>query len=128
MMPQLYQQVSHDIRITVCPIHAAEHSDDAVPRHVFVYMIRIENCGDRTVQLLRRHWYIHDVVAGDSEVEGEGVVGEQPVIAPGDLHEYQSYCVLRGRDGHMEGTYRFRRTDGTEFDAVIPRFELHAEP
>lgn len=115
---------SNDVRIEVWPRYEVEHSDPAEPRYVFVYRIRIENLGDRTVQLLWRHWDIGDVVAGESVVEGEGVVGEQPVLAPGDDHEYESFCVLRGPRGHMVGWYEFRRTDGTQFRASIPRFEL----
>lgn len=126
IVPQLFQRTSHGVRITVRPVFVPEHSDPADASFVFVYFIRIENLGDRTIRLLRRHWFIHDDTAGDSEVEGEGVVGEQPVIAPGDVHEYNSFCVLRGPEGHMVGSYRFRRTDGTEFDADIPRFPLSA--
>jgi ApaG protein len=123
----LYYCMTNGVRITVRPVFASEHSDPLEPRFVFVYFIRIENLGDRTVQLLWRHWFIHDVVAGDSEVAGEGVVGEQPVLAPGDVHEYNSFCVLRGPLGHMEGWYEFRCPDSTEFRASIPRFELRAE-
>ncbi|MEX0907404.1 MAG: Co2+/Mg2+ efflux protein ApaG [Gemmatimonadota bacterium] len=118
--------MTEKIRITVRPSFAPEHSDPAEPRYVFVYRIRIENVGDRTAQLLWRHWYIHDALAGDSEVEGEGVIGEKPVLAPGDAHEYESFCVLRGPTGHMEGFYEFERPDGTRFRAEVPRFELRA--
>lgn len=125
---QVYQNTGDGVRVTVRPSFAPEHSDPLEPRYVFVYHIRIDNLGDSTAQLLWRHWYIHDEVAGDSEVAGEGVVGEQPVIAPGDYHEYESFCVLRGPLGHMEGWYEFRRTDGTSFRAGIPRFVLDADP
>lgn len=123
---RLFHAVSNGIRVVVRPEFAAGHSDASVPRFVFVYHIRIENLGERTVQLLWRHWYIDDAVAGRSEVEGEGVVGEQPVLAPGDVHEYQSFCVLEGPEGSMEGYYLFKRTDGVEFKAAIPRFLLQA--
>ena len=123
-MQNFYYRLTSGIRITVLPVYAPEHSDPDEPRYLFVYHIRIENVGDTTAQLLWRHWYIHDDVAGDSEVEGEGVIGEQPVLAPGDTHEYESFCVLQGPTGWMEGYYEFRRTDGTEFRAEIPRFEL----
>ncbi len=106
------------------PEYAPEHSDATVPRYVFVYHIRIENVGERTAQLTWRHWYITDSVAGKSEVEGEGVVGEQPVLAPGDVHEYESFCVLEGQRGSMEGYYEFKRTDGEELKVAIPWFEL----
>jgi ApaG protein len=125
MQPMFYR-ITEGVRITVRPRYAADHSDPMEPRYVFVYHIRIENTGERTAQLRWRHWRIHDVVAGDSEVAGEGVVGEQPVLAPGDAHEYESFCVLRGPAGHMEGWYEFSRTDGTSFRAVIPRFALDA--
>ena len=128
MTQPLFYRMSSGIRVTVRPVYAAEHSDPLEPRYVFVYFIRIENLGDRTAQLHWRHWYIHDEVAGDSEVEGEGVVGEQPVLAPGDVHEYNSFCVLRGPLGHMEGYYEFLYPDGTRFRAEIPRFVLDADP
>ena len=112
--------------MTVRPVYVDEHSDPSIPSFVFVYHIRIENVGDRTAQLLWRHWYIHDAAGGDSEVEGEGVIGEQPVLAPGDVHEYESYCILKGPRGHMEGYYRFRRPDGSDLRVEIPRFELVA--
>jgi ApaG protein len=77
-------------------------------------------------RLLRRHWKIHDSIGEDSEVEGEGVVGQQPLIPPGGVHEYQSFCVLKSSSGHMEGEYQFIRDVGTSFDAMIPRFILDA--
>lgn len=122
----MYYRMTEGTRITVQPRYAADHSDPSEPRHVFVYHIRIENVGDRTAQLLWRHWDISDEVVGMSQVEGEGVVGEQPVLAPGDVHEYESFCVLRGERGWMEGWYEFERPDGTKFRAEIPRFELDA--
>lgn len=122
-----FYRITDGIRITVQPYYLPTHSDPSEPRHVFVYQIRIENVGDTDAQLLWRHWYIHDAGAGDSEVEGEGVVGEQPRIAPGGVHEYQSFCVLRGREGRMEGYYEFVRPDGTRFRAEIPQFHLRAE-
>lgn len=121
-----YYQISEGIRITVRPVYSAAHSNPDERQHVFVYQVRIENTGDDAAQLVWRHWYIHDPVAGDSEVEGEGVVGQQPMLAPGDVHEYQSFCVLEAPRGHMEGFYEFRRADGSSFRAAVPRFVLHA--
>ncbi len=126
-MQSFYYRLSEGIRVSVWPRFAREHSEPAEPRYVFVYHIRIENVGERTAQLVWRHWFIHDAAAGDSEVEGEGVVGEQPVLAPGDVHEYESFCILKAPAGHMEGYYHFRRPDGSEFNAIIPRFELRAD-
>ena len=123
-MPPLYHALTNGIRVTVRPQYAPEHSDPVVPRHVFVYHIRIENVGERTAQLVWRHWFISDGAAGKSEVEGEGVIGEQPVLAPGDVHEYESFCVLEGERGSMEGYYDFKRTDGEKVRVTIPWFEL----
>ena len=114
-----------EIRITVRPVYSRGHSRPP-DRFVFVYFIRIENVGSETAQLFWRHWRIHDAAGGDQEVAGEGVVGESPVLAPGDVHEYNSFCVLQGRSGFMEGYYHFRRSDGSVFRARIPRFQLRA--
>lgn len=119
-----YYRITEGIRITAHPFFVAEQSDPAEPRYVFAYHIRIENVGDAPAQLLWRHWCIHDPVAGNNEVEGEGVVGQKPLLAPGEVHEYQSFCVLRSPHGYMEGSYQFRRPDGTSFQAAIPRFLL----
>jgi ApaG protein len=116
------------MRVTVRTDYAEAHSDPEAWRYVFVYHVRIENVGDETAQLFWRHWRIHDPVAGDHEVQGEGVVGEMPWIHPGQAHEYQSFCVLHGPTGHMEGFYHFRRADRSVFRAPIPRFLLQAPP
>lgn len=120
----MYYRITEGIRVTVQPVYLPQHSSPATPRYVFAYHIRIENVGDRAAQLVWRHWYIHDPQAGNSEVEGEGVVGEQPLLAPGEVHEYQSFCVLEAPGGSMEGYYEFKRPDGSRFKAAIPRFLL----
>jgi ApaG protein len=84
----------------------------------------MSNEGDAPAQLLFRHWLIHDAAGDDSVVDGEGVVGQQPSLAPGDRHEYRSYCVLRSPVGYMEGYYTFVRPNGEEFRVEIPRFQL----
>jgi ApaG protein len=120
----MYYRITDGIRVTVRPVYLPQQSSPAMRRYVFAYHIRIENVGDTAAQLVWRHWYIHDPVAGDSEVEGEGVVGEQPLLAPGDVHEYQSFCVLQAPEGSMEGFYELVRPDGTRFKAAIPHFML----
>lgn len=119
-----YYRETQGIRITVRPMFLEEQSLPTLHRYVFAYFIRIENVGRRTVQLLARHWHIHDSIGEDTEVEGDGVVGQQPTLASGDVHEYNSFCILKSPSGHMEGTYRFRYADDSLFDAVIPRFLL----
>ena len=121
-----YRQ-TEGIRVTVRPVFLQNESFPARGQFVFAYFVRIENVGDVAVQLLSRRWLIHDAIGEDTEVVGDGVVGEQPLIAPGQVHEYQSFCVLKSPSGAMEGHYRFRRDDGTAFDAAIPRFTLTAE-
>jgi len=125
--PPFFYKQTGDIRITVRPFFLPERSRPGRQQYVFAYFVRIENVGEQAAQLMTRRWLIHDSIGEDSEVQGEGVVGEQPVIVPGRVHEYQSSCVLKSANGHMEGHYRFRRADGTHFDAQIPRFYLEAD-
>ena len=125
-MAPFYYKESNGIRITVRPVYLREQSEPAARHYVFAYYVRIENVGQLPAQLLSRRWRIHDSIGEDSEVEGEGVIGEQPVIAPGKVHEYQSFIILKSPSGHMEGDYHFVRNDDSSFDAQIPRFELDA--
>ena len=124
----LFYRITQGIRVTASPVYLERHSDPDEPRYVFAYRIRIENVGDTAAHLRRRHWHIHDPVGGDSEVEGPGVVGVEPLLEPGGVHEYQSFCVLRSPEGHMEGTYEMHRPDGAVFHAHIPRFLLRTTP
>ncbi|HEU0016297.1 MAG TPA: Co2+/Mg2+ efflux protein ApaG [Longimicrobium sp.] len=119
-----FYSITDGIRVTAQPRYMERHSDPSEPRFVFAYRIRIENVGQEAAQLRWRHWFIHDPVAGDSEIEGEGVVGEQPLVGPGSVHEYESFCVLQAPRGHMEGYYVFERPDGTPLRVAIPRFQL----
>jgi ApaG protein len=121
--PFFYRETA-GIRITVRPAFLADQSRPSFGQFVFAYRVRIENVGTQAAQLVSRRWDIHDSIGEDSQVEGEGVVGEQPVIRPGGVHEYRSFCVLKSPNGHMEGWYRFVRADGTTFEAQIPRFLL----
>lgn len=120
----LFHRITEGIRVTVTPFYLDRQSDPSEPRYVFAYRIRIENVGQTAATLRWRHWYIHDPAAGDSEVQGEGVIGQQPTIAPGAVHEYESFCVLESPEGHMEGYYVMERPDGSAFQAAIPRFLL----
>ncbi len=122
-----YYRETKGVRITVRPVYLDDQSMPLIRRYVFVYFIRIENVSSRTVQLLSRHWYIHDSIGEDYEVVGDGVVGEQPTLPPGAVHEYNSFCVLKSPNGRMEGSYHFVCDDKTSFDATIPRFQLIAE-
>lgn len=119
-----YEQSTHGIRVRVSPRFSLADSDPADGTFVFAYTVSMANESDAPAQLLFRHWRIHDAAGDDSTVDGEGVVGQQPVLAPGDSHEYRSYCVLRSPVGYMEGHYTFARQDGKEFRVEVPRFHL----
>jgi ApaG protein len=93
-------------------------------RYVFAYTITINNTGELAAKLLRRHWIITDSEGNTQEVRGEGVVGEQPDIAPGDLYRYTSGTILETPVGTMHGSYLMRGDDGREFNAEIPPFTL----
>jgi ApaG protein len=125
-MTNHYESQTDGIRVTVRPRFSLAQSDPAEREFVFSYQIRMENEGDETAQLLFRHWHIHDAGGEDQEVDGEGVIGLQPVLTPGQTHEYQSFCVLTSPAGFMEGYYTFVRPDGTRFRVAIPRFKLEA--
>jgi ApaG protein len=127
-MPFFYRE-TFGIRITVRPVYLREQSHPTRGYFLFAYFVRIENVGPMAARLVWRRWLIHDDVneGEDSIVEGDGVVGQQPLILSGNVHEYQSSCQLRSPRGYMEGHYRFVRPDGSTFDAQIPRFTLHAD-
>jgi ApaG protein len=112
--------------VRVAPNFLDEQSVPAQGRWFWSYHIRIENHGDEPVQLLTRHWKITDGRGMVNHVDGDGVVGEQPLLKPGESHDYVSGCPLGTPSGMMEGQYRFIREDGGTFLAEIPRFKLVA--
>ncbi|MEJ7600129.1 MAG: Co2+/Mg2+ efflux protein ApaG [Kofleriaceae bacterium] len=112
------------IRVRVQSHYLAEQSSPRDDRYVFAYTITISNESERTAQLRTRHWVITDGRGSVEEVRGDGVVGEQPRLSPGQSFQYTSGCVLTTPVGTMHGTYRMWRDDGTYFDAVIEAFSL----
>ncbi len=112
------------IRVEVRARYSPEHSDPAQSRWFFLYTIRISNEGEAVVQLLNRHWIIVDGTGHIEEVRGEGVVGKQPTLEPGQSFEYTSGCPLGTPFGSMSGTYEMQRGDGLSFEAEIALFEL----
>lgn len=115
------------VRVSVTPAYLPEHSDPLDKRFVFAYRIRITNESERWVKLLSRRWVIVDSLGESQEVTGEGVIGAQPELEPGQSFEYSSYCPLTTPWGTMEGQYTMRRDDGSTFLATIARFFLVAE-
>lgn len=121
-----YVATTEGITITVRPVYLDQESDFLSNRFVFAYFIRIENNSLEEVQLMKRRWLIKEVNGRIQEVEGDGVVGEQPILKPGGSHEYNSFCVLATFEGSMEGSYLMERTDGGRFRVTIPQFLLRA--
>lgn len=112
------------VQVAVQVRYLADQSDDADNRHVFAYTITLANQGEQAVQLLSRHWIITDANNHVQEVRGKGVVGEQPVIQPGQSFEYTSGTVLATQVGTMSGSYQMRVVDDGEFSVPIPQFVL----
>lgn len=121
-----FESANDGIRVAVRSRYSLADSEPSEGTFVFAYRVRLDNEGSEPAQLLYRHWQIHDAVGEDREVDGEGVIGQQPLLLPGGRHQYSSYCVLRSPLGHMEGYYTFVRPDGTRFRVGVPRFSLEA--
>jgi ApaG protein len=120
-------KITDGVKISVETIYQPEYSNPANEHFMFAYRVSIENLTDNSVQLLNRHWHIFDSNGTTREVEGEGVVGQQPVIDPGDNHEYVSGCNLKTDMGSMRGSYEMERVvDGVKFKVNIPEFYLIA--
>ena len=120
------EQLPYHIDVEAQAFFVPEQSDEEENHYVFTYLIRIRNKGSQSAQLISRHWLIRDLDNHEQEVQGDGVVGEQPVILPGQTYEYMSGTSLEGPVGTMRGSYLMRSEDGTEFDAQIPEFLLSA--
>ena len=121
-----YAETTGSITVRVAVSYLPEQSHPSLGRWFWAYHVRIENESPATVQLLTRHWVITDGRGARHSVEGEGVVGEQPVIAPGASFDYVSGCPLATPTGAMQGSYHMIAEDGSAFDVDIPRFALLA--
>jgi ApaG protein len=113
------------VTVSVTTSYLPDYSSPAQDHYVFAYRITIRNDSAQTVKLLRRHWHIYDANGTVREVEGEGVVGQQPVLEPGESHQYVSGCNLKTGLGKMTGTYQMERVvDGRLIQVQIPEFTL----
>jgi ApaG protein len=118
-------QVTSGIKVSIDTQYQDLYSDPSKMYYLFTYKIRIENTSDYDVQLQRRFWNIFDSVSERREVEGAGVVGQQPILRPGEVYEYESACNLKSEFGKMEGSYTFERiADGEKFSVAIPEFRM----
>lgn len=120
----MYSQSTRSIRITVEPTYLDDQSAPDEQRFVWAYHVRIENQGPETVQLRSRYWRITDARGKIQEVRGAGVVGEQPVLKPGESFEYTSGTPLPTSSGFMVGTYQMENETGERFDVAVPAFSL----
>jgi ApaG protein len=116
--------LTHGILVTVRSEYIPERSSLSSRQFAFAYTVRIENRGEAPAQLRSRHWIIADANGDVQEVRGEGVVGEQPLLRPGQQFEYTSWCVIATAAGTMRGTYQMVRPGGEAFDAEIAPFRL----
>lgn len=116
--------VTNQIRVSAKALYLPEHSDPVNSLYVYAYCIRITNEGQAPAQLLRRHWIITDGLGRIEEVRGEGVVGKQPRLAPGESFEYTSTCPLNTQYGVMRGQYQMVTDDGHQFEAEVSPFKL----
>lgn len=121
-----YDATTEQVTVTVRPVYLDDQSDVVARKFVFAYFIEIANGSPFEVQLLRRHWVITDADGQVEEVEGAGVIGQQPVLPPGGVHAYNSFCVLKTFEGTMAGTYLMQRENGARFRVQIPLFHLRA--
>ena len=120
----IYETVTRSLAVRVRPSYLVEQSDPDQRRWVWAYVVEIENLGEETVQLISRHWIITDAWGRVEEVKGQGVVGEQPTLKPGERYEYASGCPLSTSSGSMSGSYQMVTDDGETFDIAIPAFSL----
>jgi len=114
----------YEISVATRTQYLADQSDEEAGRYVFAYTITIRNTGSLAAQLISRHWVITDAESQVQEVRGLGVVGEQPLIKPGEAYEYTSGTAIATQVGTMRGAYQMVAEDGTRFDAAIPEFTL----
>ena len=120
----MYAETTYDIQVQVQPTYLEDQSSSDENYYVWAYKVRIENQGSRTVQLLNRYWRITDSMGRVQEVRGPGVVGEQPVLKPGDVYEYSSGTPLSTTSGIMVGSYEMRTSEGDRIEIAIPAFSL----
>jgi ApaG protein len=114
----------YQIRVEVQPRYLPEQSDPEQDLYTFAYTITVTNTGEVPSQLISREWVITDAAGGIEEVKGLGVVGQQPLLRPGETYQYTSGCRLRTPNGSMEGGYFFVAEDGERFEVEIPPFQL----
>lgn len=120
----MISKISEGVEISVETFYQSDYSNPLNSEFMFAYRITIENHNPFTIKLMHRHWHILDSNGEHREVEGEGVVGIQPELAPNDQYQYVSGCNLRTEIGRMYGTYQMKSNNGKTFDVKIPHFDM----
>lgn len=121
---QTYKLSTRGIKIEVTPTYLEDRSSPESNIYAYAYHVRITNEGNVDVQLINRHWCVFSAGRQIADVKGEGVVGEQPIIAPGTTFEYTSWTIVHDSMGYMDGRYTFHAETGEFFDVKVPRFDL----
>lgn len=119
-----YEAITKDIKVSVKPVYLEDQSSPEDSHYVWAYNVKIENEGELQVQLINRRWRITDAQGRSKEVRGAGVVGEKPVLAPGESYEYTSGTPLPTSSGFMQGAYEMKTPSGEQFEIEIPAFSL----
>ena len=123
----MFTEITEGVRVSIEAEYQPEYSSPSQYHYVFTYRVTIENNSPKTIQVMRREWHIQDAGYKSREVTGEGVVGQQPIIEPGNVHQYVSGCNLKSGIGNMYGTYQVERlVDGKLLNIIIPQFLLIA--
>ena len=120
----MYTKTTNDIKVTVSPHYLDEQSEPSQDCYVWAYTIQVENNGKDTLTLLNRYWHIIDGMGRSQEISGSGVVGEQPVLRPGDAFRYTSGVPLTTPSGIMVGQYEMSAADGSKVEVPVPAFSL----
>lgn len=125
----MFQATTNNIRVTVIPAYNMRQSNPRKEEYLFSYQVTIENLGEVTCQLISREWHIKDSLGNHRYVAGEGVVGEKPVLHPGESHSYRSWCPIKTPIGCMYGFFKMLLIDSNKtFDVQVPRFDLVSYP
>jgi ApaG protein len=120
----MYTKTTNSIKVTVIPAYLEQHSEPEENRYVWAYTVQLENHSKEPVQLLNRYWHITDALGRAQEVRGPGVVGEQPLLKPGEIFQYTSGTSLETPSGIMAGSYEMLGEKGDKFQIAIPAFSL----
>ena len=119
-----YSETSHGVTVNIRPVYLEHQSEPSMGQYFWAYHVRIENHRDTAAQLLTRHWRIVDARGQAHDVIGDGVIGEKPILKPGDIFEYTSGTPLSTSSGFMSGSFRMISEEGEQFDVAVPAFSL----